>query len=204
MHTHAYEDDTYYRSESVRARSTTDRYPEKDRIGAGRVRGFDCARSRSALGRAGRCGARVALCAEAAHRGEAMILVDTSVWIAHFRKGGSKLGGLLSEALVMVHPFVMGEVACGNLKNRVRILSDLEALPSAVSATHAEVMRLLEFRKLWGLGIGWIDAHLLASALLSDCQFWTLDGRLVRAAAAAWMTKTAQRGVVRFLHYSPA
>jgi predicted nucleic acid-binding protein len=81
-----------------------------------------------------------------------MILVDTSVWIAHFRKGSSKLGELLNEASVMVHPFVMGELACGNLKNRARILSDLEALPSAVSATHEEVMRLIEDRKLWGLG----------------------------------------------------
>ena len=114
-----------------------------------------------------------------------MVLVDTSVWIAHFRIGGSKLGDLLNQALVMVHPFVMGELACGNLKNRARILSDLEALPSAVSATHEEVMRLIEDRKLWRLGIGWIDAHLLASALLSNCQFWTLDGRPVRAAAAA-------------------
>jgi hypothetical protein len=114
-----------------------------------------------------------------------MILVDTSVWIAHFRKAGSRLGELLSEGLVMVHPFVLGELACGNLKHRVRILSDLEALPCAVSAAHEEVMRLIEARKLWGLGIGWIDAHLLASALLSDCQFWTLDGRLLRAAAAA-------------------
>jgi hypothetical protein len=114
-----------------------------------------------------------------------MILVDTSVWIAHFRKAGSRLGELLSEALVLVHPFIVGELACGNLKNRARILSDLEALPSAVSATHEEVMRLIEDRKLWSLGIGWIDAHLLASALLSNCPFWTLDGRLVRAAAAA-------------------
>lgn len=114
-----------------------------------------------------------------------MILVDTSVWIAHFRKAGSRLGELLSEGLVMVHPFVLGELACGNLKNRVRILSDLEALPCAVSAAHEEVMRLIEARKLWGLGIGWIDAHLLASALLSDCQFWTLDGRLSHAAATA-------------------
>jgi predicted nucleic acid-binding protein len=114
-----------------------------------------------------------------------MILVDTSVWIAHFRKAGSRLGELMSEGLVMVHPFVLGELACGNLRNRVRILSDLEALPRAVSAAHEEVMRLIEARKLWGLGIGWIDAHLLASALLSDCQFWTLDGRVLRAAVAA-------------------
>ncbi len=114
-----------------------------------------------------------------------MILVDTSVWIAHFRKGGTRLAALLSEALVMVHPFVLGELACGNLENRARILSDLEALPPPFSATHGEVMRLVEDRKLWGLGIGWIDAHLLASALLSNSRLWTLDRRLVRAANAA-------------------
>lgn len=114
-----------------------------------------------------------------------MILVDTSVWIAHFRKGGVRLAELLSEALVLAHPFVVGELACGNLRNRARILSDLKALPSALSATHEEVMRLVEDRKLWGLGMGWIDGHLLASALLSNCEFWTLDGRLVQAAAAA-------------------
>ncbi|MGD0228163.1 MAG: PIN domain-containing protein [Terriglobia bacterium] len=114
-----------------------------------------------------------------------MILVDTSVWIDHFRAGGSKLGDLLRQTLVMVHPFVVGELACGNLNARARILGDLEALPSAVSATHEEVIRLVEARKLWGLGIGWIDVHLLASALLSNCQLWTLDGKLVQAAAVA-------------------
>jgi predicted nucleic acid-binding protein len=114
-----------------------------------------------------------------------MILVDTSVWIAHFRKGGSGLAELLSEALVFVHPFVVGELACGDLRNRALIMGDLEALPSAVSATHEEVMRLIEDRRLWGLGIGWVDGHLLASALLSNCQLWTLDTRLVRAAAVA-------------------
>ena len=114
-----------------------------------------------------------------------MILVDTSVWVAHFRKGDSRLSELLSEALVTAHPFVIGELACGNLKNRARILSDLGELPSAISATHEEVMGLVQNRRLWGFGIGWIDAHLLASALLSDCEFWTLDRKLARAAAAA-------------------
>jgi predicted nucleic acid-binding protein len=114
-----------------------------------------------------------------------MILVDTSVWIDHFRSGGSKLGDLLSQTLVMVHPFVIGELACGNLKNRARILGDLEVLPSAVSATHVEVLRLVEVRQLWGLGIGWIDAHLMASAILSKCQLWTLDAKLLRAATTA-------------------
>jgi hypothetical protein len=114
-----------------------------------------------------------------------MILVDTSVWFAHFCKGRSGLAELLGEALVLVHPFVVGELACGDLRNRARILSDLGALPSAVSATHEEVMRLIEDRKLWGLGIGWIDGHLLASALLSNCQLWTMDRKLFRAAAAS-------------------
>jgi predicted nucleic acid-binding protein len=114
-----------------------------------------------------------------------MILVDTSVWIDHFRSGGSKLGHLLSQTQVMVHPFVIGELACSNFKNRTRILGDLEVLPSALSATHEEVLRLIEVRNLWGLGIGWIDAHLLASAILSKCQLWTLDAKLLRAATAA-------------------
>lgn len=114
-----------------------------------------------------------------------MILVDTSVWVAHFREGVSRLIQLLDEALVVAHPFVVGELACGNLTYRARILSDLEALPSATLATHEEVLQLVENRKLWGFGIGWVDAHLLASALLSNCQLWTLDRRLVRAAMAA-------------------
>jgi hypothetical protein len=114
-----------------------------------------------------------------------MILVDTSVWIAHFRTGSTKLGDLLRNALVVVHPFVVGELACGNLKNRAAILSDLATLPFATVASQEEVLRLVEFKKLWGFGIGWVDAHLLASALLSNCHFWTLDAGLLRASAAA-------------------
>jgi predicted nucleic acid-binding protein len=82
-----------------------------------------------------------------------------------------------------MHPFVAGEIACGNLKGRAALLSDLNALPLATLASHTEVLRLIEDRKLWGRGLGWIDAHLLASALLSHCQFWTLDKRLTQAAA---------------------
>lgn len=113
-----------------------------------------------------------------------MILVDTSVWIAHFRKGSPRLSELLGNGLALAHPFIVGELACGNLRNRTRILSDLQALPCAYFATHEEVMWLIEARKLWGLGIGWIDGHLLASALLSTCRIWTLDQRLLRAAGA--------------------
>jgi predicted nucleic acid-binding protein len=114
-----------------------------------------------------------------------MILVDTSVWIDHFRRGGPLLKDLLSEGVVITHPFVIGELACGNLMHRTSILSDLNALPIALSASHDEVLRLVEDRKLWGQGIGWVDAHLIASALLSNCRFWTLDRRLDRWAADA-------------------
>lgn len=114
-----------------------------------------------------------------------MILVDTSVWISHFRSGSPSLSKILSRGLALMHPFIVGELACGNLRNRTGILTDLQSLPSAASATHDDVMQLIEARKLWGLGIGWIDGHLLASALLSPCRLWTLDRSLLRAAPVA-------------------
>jgi predicted nucleic acid-binding protein len=114
-----------------------------------------------------------------------MTLADTSVWIAHFREGSPGLAGLLNEGSVLVHPFVIGELACGNFRDRTSILNDLQALPVAVTASHEEVLHVIERRKLWLVGIGWIDAHLLAAALLSNCQLWTLDLRLLRAATRA-------------------
>jgi len=111
-----------------------------------------------------------------------MLLVDTSVWVQHFRRGEPRLGADLAEGLVLMHPFVLGELACGNLRKRAEILSDLQALPSARAASTAEVLELIESRRLWGRGLGWIDVHLLASALLSHCKFWTLDKRLSTAA----------------------
>jgi predicted nucleic acid-binding protein len=111
-----------------------------------------------------------------------MVLADTSAWIQHFRQGEPTLADRLSEGLVLMHPFVSGELACGALKNRVVILSGLHALPPAKLASNGEVLRLIEDRRLWGRGLGWIDVHLLASALLSHCGFWTLDKRLGEAA----------------------
>jgi predicted nucleic acid-binding protein len=119
-----------------------------------------------------------------------MILVDTSVWIEHFRFGSPTLHRALNDSLVLMHPFVIGELACGGLKNRVRVLSDLSALPAAQTAEQDEVLRLVDDRRLWAKGIGWIDAHLLASALLSDCRLWTLDRRLNRIADALGVTKS--------------
>jgi hypothetical protein len=82
-----------------------------------------------------------------------------------------------------MHPFVLGELACGNLKGREETLSDLNALPSARAASDSEVRQLIEGRRLWGRGLGWVDIHLLAAVLLSQCRFWTLDKRLGEAAA---------------------
>lgn len=107
-----------------------------------------------------------------------MILVDTSVWVAHLREGVSKLEALLDEGDVMCHPFIIGELACGNLENRAEILSLLQALPMAAQAEHEEVMHFMESHGLMGKGLGYIDMHLLASAMLTKVPLWTLDRKL--------------------------
>jgi predicted nucleic acid-binding protein len=112
-----------------------------------------------------------------------MMLADTSVWIQHFRRGEPTLADRLSDGLVLMHPFVSGELACGNLKARPTVLSSLHALPAAKLASNTEVLQLIERRRLWGRGLGWVDMHLLASALLSHSGFWTLDKKLAEAAA---------------------
>lgn len=114
-----------------------------------------------------------------------MFLVDSSVWIGHLRAANAELRELLEGGLVLMHPFIVGELACGSMKNRKRILADLNELPLAISATHEEVMCLLDRQTLWSKGIGWVDVHLIASALLSDCRLWTLDAKLGSAAASA-------------------
>jgi hypothetical protein len=111
-----------------------------------------------------------------------MVLVDTSVWIEHLRRGHPALAGLLTQSLVLTHPFIIGELACGSLKSREVILGGLHALPSAVSASQEEVLRLIDNGRLWGRGLGWVEVHLVASALLSGCPLWTLDKRLAQAA----------------------
>ena len=112
-----------------------------------------------------------------------MILVDTSVWIEHFRNRQSALTELLHSEWVLVHPFVLGELACGTLPNRAETMELLRALPGASMATDEEVLRMIESRRLMGKGIGYIDAHLLAAAIINGALFWTLDGSLHRIAA---------------------
>jgi len=113
-----------------------------------------------------------------------VILVDTSVWVDHLRKGNRELASLLNEGVVLCHPFVMGELACSHLKNRDEILSLLEALPMSTVAGHEEALYLVSDRKLYGKGLGWIDIHLLASALLSKSTLWTKDKALAASARA--------------------
>jgi len=108
-----------------------------------------------------------------------MILVDTSVWIDHLRKGNAQLNSLLLNTAVLVHPFVIGELACGNLKNRNRVLNLLGDLPTSSVADDREVLFFIERNDLMGCGIGYIDAHLLASVSLSSpARLWTVDRKL--------------------------
>jgi predicted nucleic acid-binding protein len=111
-----------------------------------------------------------------------MVLVDTSVWVVHLRDGSSGLAMLLNDGEVMIHSFVIGELACGNIKNRKEILSLLQALPRAAQAQHEEVLGFIEQKEIMGRGVGYIDIHLLASAILSDAPLWTLDKNLAAVA----------------------
>jgi len=108
-----------------------------------------------------------------------MILVDTSVWVDHLRAGVPALAAALEQGGVLTHPFVVGELACGKLKNRVEVLQLLGELPGVPVATDAEALDFIERRALMGRGIGYIDVHLLASvALAGSARLWTRDKRL--------------------------
>jgi predicted nucleic acid-binding protein len=114
-----------------------------------------------------------------------LILVDTSVWVDHLRRGDPGLVGLLERSAVLMHPFVVGEIACGSLRDRKTILELLQDLPAAVVATDSEVIHFIERHALHGKGVGYVDAHLLASvALTAGARLWTRDQRLRQLAAA--------------------
>jgi len=111
-----------------------------------------------------------------------MILADTSVWVAHFRESLPLLKKLLIDNRVLIHPWVIGELACGTLPLRPQVLRWLRRIPAAEVARDGEVLTLIEDKHLWGTGIGWVDAQLLASALITGCEVWTRDERLHGAA----------------------
>lgn len=110
------------------------------------------------------------------------MLVDTSVWIDHLRNDREDLRARLEAGDVVCHPFILGELACGTIRKRDELLSLLAALSQVAVAEHDEVMQLLDTHQLMGKGLGWIDAHVLASARLAGVTLWTLDGPLKRAA----------------------
>jgi predicted nucleic acid-binding protein len=110
-----------------------------------------------------------------------MILVDTSVWVRHFREGDPELERLLNNGEVLCHPFIVGELACGNLRNRREIVSLLQRLPLATHAKHEEVLQFIEQKQLMRKGLGYIDVHLAASAVLTGVPMWTYEKRLKEA-----------------------
>lgn len=112
------------------------------------------------------------------------MLVDTSIWVDHLRQRDPRLAELLEVGAVWTHPFVVGELACGNLARRSEVLELIGALPSAPVADHDEVLAFVEGRRLMGQGLGWVDVHLLASAVLASLPLWTADKRLSEVARA--------------------
>ena len=121
-----------------------------------------------------------------------MILVDTSVWVDHLRSRNAALVALLEDDQVLTHPFVIGELACGRMRDRRAILGLMYALPRATVARHGEVMAFVDARRLAGRGIGWIDAHLLAAAVLSRAHLLTLNRRLARVAGAVGLAPASR------------
>lgn len=114
-----------------------------------------------------------------------MILVDTSVWADHFRQADNRLSGLLVDARVVMHPFVTGELALGNLRDWEATVAILRGLPRAAVATEADLLALVALHGLVGTGIGFVDAHLLAATrLMPGLQLWTRDKRLDAKAGA--------------------
>jgi len=121
-----------------------------------------------------------------------MILVDFSVWVDHFRSGDRELSDLLNAGQVLIHPFVIGELACGNLKDRTILLSLLHNLPCATIAKAPEALCFIERHQLYGVGIGFVDVYLLASTrLTAGALLWTRDKRLHQQAVRLNVAKVA-------------
>jgi predicted nucleic acid-binding protein len=107
-----------------------------------------------------------------------VVLVDTSVWVDHFRKTSGRLASLLEIEEVSIHPFISGELACGDLQNRKEITALLHALPHVTEVEDNKILLFIERHRLMGRGIGLVDAHILASCCIDACHLWTRDKRL--------------------------
>jgi len=110
------------------------------------------------------------------------VLADTSIWIDFLHEGDRDMAELLGRNAIDMHPCVLGELACGNLGNRKAFFEGAAHLPQALAARDEEVLAFLESHRLYGLGLGWVDAHILASALISGDRLWTRDKALGKAA----------------------
>lgn len=124
-----------------------------------------------------------------------MILVDTSVWVDHLRAHNLVLAELLGACAVLAHPFVIGELALGNLRGRETVLAALADLPRADVASDTEILTFIDRHALFGRGIGYVDAHLLAATrLTANARLWTKDRRLSNAAHDLGLAMTWRRG----------
>ena len=110
-----------------------------------------------------------------------MVLVDTSIWVSHLRHGNSRLQKLLEEGGVASHPFIIGELACGNISNRTEILSLMQSLPMLDAIEPEELLLFIEHHKVMGAGLGFVDVHLMAAALLAGIPLWTQDKKFKQA-----------------------
>ena len=127
--------------------------------------------------------ARAAFQSEAVPGGANVVLVDTSVWVDHLRSPDAVLASLLKAKGVACHPFIIGELACGNVGKRAEVFEQLAELPSLDKATDEEVLTIIETHRLMGHGLGLVDVHLLASCALAGLRLWTRDAALADAAA---------------------
>jgi predicted nucleic acid-binding protein len=118
-----------------------------------------------------------------------VILADTSIWIDHFRHSDAELRRVIEDDMLLCHPFVIGELALGSLRDRTTVLAFLAAQRQAAVATHDEIMTMIDRHGLFGMGVGYADAHLLASVLLErGAALWTRNKRLGAAATKAGAT----------------
>jgi predicted nucleic acid-binding protein len=108
-----------------------------------------------------------------------MILVDTSVWVNHLRVSDPLLSSLLTQNRVVVHPWIVGEIACGSFSKRAEVIDSLQSLPQLGVAREEEVLFFLEKHRAFGKGIGYVDAHLLTAAVIDNCKIWTTDKRMI-------------------------
>lgn len=155
----------------------------KNSAGQGRPGITGRAKSGSKTGGTGRHAEKCKSSAPAPAWNIIVILVDTSVWIEHFRRFNQTLFDLLIEGRVQCHEFVVGELACGCLPDRRETIALMRRLPTASMIKHEEVLSFVEQKHLMGTGIGWVDAHLLASSMVEGCGLWSIDRPLAKAAS---------------------